>query len=231
MYDKPASVKIVLPTLPHSERTARSWAARAPGIIRKRLVADGDEFTLDYFTAAIHGCCEGDAVEFYGTAARRWSPQTTTVGQRSWTVARFEVISLRRYSLHLPPVGCVFKSFLALTTLCDLDPKRDRFKVYYNLLRYRFQEDGSGEKYEEADKTGKDKNASTSGRRKSCHWRHGRRRTGVQFAVLACERSTDSEAVRAPSPDCSSRINSGSCRVSSSCNLGSGTSGRNTKSR
>jgi len=110
----------------------------------------------------------------------------------------------------------------------------NRFKVYYNLLRYRFQEDLSGEKYEEADKTGKDKGDSTSAGRKNCNWLRGRRRTGVRFAVSACERSTDSEAVRAPSPDTvdlSSRINAGSCNVSSNCNLGPGTSGRNTKSR
>jgi hypothetical protein len=65
-------------------------------------------------------------------------------------------------------------------------------------------------------------------------WLHGCCRVGVQFAVSACERSIDSEAVCEPSPcahNASSLINSGPSYVSPSCHLGSGTSGRGTKSR
>jgi len=63
---------------------------------------DGGEFALDCLTGAIHGRCEGDAVEFTWTAAMRRSPQGAMVGQRSWMTARSKVKSALKVETIFP---------------------------------------------------------------------------------------------------------------------------------
>ena len=52
---------------------------------------EGGEFALDCLTGAVHGRCEGGAVEFTWVAATRWSPQAAVVGQKNSPMARLKV--------------------------------------------------------------------------------------------------------------------------------------------
>ena len=42
---------------------------------------DGGEFAFDCLTGSIHGACDGDAVEFTGTATTRWSQPRRWLGR------------------------------------------------------------------------------------------------------------------------------------------------------